>query len=147
MTTLLLVVILIILVINHIAVRALQVEIKSIKNDLSFIDNENEKEADTSTHDMISSMHDSLLSEIQSVDEKVEDIQDKISPNDELGEDDLYAKALEIVQQSKKCSTSLLQRKLRVGYSRAARLVDMLEENGIVSPMKGSEPREVLIKY
>lgn len=61
-------------------------------------------------------------------------------------EDDLYEEAREIVIQTGKASTSYLQRKLRVGYARAARLIDILEENGVVGPGEGSKPREVLIK-
>ena len=60
-------------------------------------------------------------------------------------EDELYPKALSVVTESKKASTSLLQRKLKIGYSRAARLIDMLEENGIVGPQVGSKPREILV--
>ena len=60
-------------------------------------------------------------------------------------EDELYPEALRIVTEAKKASTSLLQRKLKVGYSRAARLIDMLEENGIVGPQTGSKPREILV--
>lgn len=59
-------------------------------------------------------------------------------------EDELYPEALSIVIEAKKASTSLLQRKLKIGYSRAARLIDMLEENSIVGPQVGSKPREVL---
>ena len=61
-------------------------------------------------------------------------------------EDDLYEEAREIVIQAGKASTSYLQRKLRIGYARAARLIDILEENGIVSEGDGAKPREVLIK-
>ena len=62
------------------------------------------------------------------------------------GDDDLYEDAKAIVIQSKRASTSLLQRKLKVGYSRAARLIDMLEENGVVGPAAGSKGRDVLIE-
>jgi S-DNA-T family DNA segregation ATPase FtsK/SpoIIIE len=58
-------------------------------------------------------------------------------------EDDLYEEARELVVRSKKASTSYLQRKLKVGYSRAARLIDILEERGVVGPQNGSKPREV----
>lgn len=58
-------------------------------------------------------------------------------------EDDLYEDARRIVIEMKKASSSLLQRKLKVGYARAARLIDMLEERGVVGPAEGSKPREV----
>jgi len=60
-------------------------------------------------------------------------------------EDELFAEAKRIVIEAGKGSTSYLQRKLRVGYARAARLMDMLEEKGVVGPAEGSKPREVLI--
>ncbi len=60
-------------------------------------------------------------------------------------EDQLYEEAKNIVTQARKASTSLLQRRLRVGYSRAARLMDALEERGVIGPQDGSKPREVLI--
>ena len=60
-------------------------------------------------------------------------------------EDDLYGEALVIVVEAQKASTSLLQRKLKIGYSRAARLIDMLEERGIVGPQVGAKPREILV--
>ncbi|MEK7669354.1 MAG: DNA translocase FtsK [Patescibacteria group bacterium] len=61
-------------------------------------------------------------------------------------EDDLYEEAREVVIQAGKASTSYLQRKLRVGYARAARLMDILEENGVIGPGDGAKPRDVLIK-
>ncbi|HEY4516060.1 MAG TPA: DNA translocase FtsK [Candidatus Paceibacterota bacterium] len=61
-------------------------------------------------------------------------------------EDDLYSEAKEIVIQAGKASTSYLQRKLRVGYARAARLMDILEERGVIGPGEGAKPRDVLIK-
>ncbi|MCR4334532.1 MAG: DNA translocase FtsK [Patescibacteria group bacterium] len=77
-----------------------------------------------------------------------ENITDKNSifdANFESGdEDDLYEQAREIVIQAGKASTSYIQRKLRVGYARAARLVDMLEEKGVIGPADGAKPREVI---
>ncbi len=63
---------------------------------------------------------------------------------DDEDEDDLYDSAKVVVIEAGKASTSYLQRKLRVGYSRAARLMDMLEERGVISPANGSKPREIL---
>lgn len=65
---------------------------------------------------------------------------------EESGEDDLYEDARIIVIEAGKASTSYLQRKLGVGYARAAKLIDMLEERGIVGPGNGAKPREVLEK-
>lgn len=61
------------------------------------------------------------------------------------GDDVLYEEAKKIVIEAGKASTSYIQRRLKVGYSRAARLVDLLEENGVVGPANGSKAREVLI--
>ena len=68
------------------------------------------------------------------------------SMGNEMGviDDDLYGAAKETVIQSGKASASLLQRRLRVGYARAARLLDMLEEQGVVGPGDGAKPREVM---
>ena len=59
-------------------------------------------------------------------------------------DDDMYEEARQTVIEAGKASTSFLQRKLRVGYARAARLIDMLEERGVVSPGDGAKPREVM---
>lgn len=64
--------------------------------------------------------------------------------NDEEDDDELYEEAKETVIEAGKASTSYLQRKLRVGYSRAARLMDMLEDRSVISPADGSKPREIL---
>jgi S-DNA-T family DNA segregation ATPase FtsK/SpoIIIE len=63
------------------------------------------------------------------------------------GRDELLDKAIEVVQQHGRASVSLLQRKLRIGYSRAARLIDLLEEDGIIGPPKeAGREREVLVR-
>lgn len=59
-------------------------------------------------------------------------------------DDDLYAEARATVEAAGRASTSYLQRKLKIGYSRAARLMDVLEERGVIGPADGSKPREVL---
>jgi S-DNA-T family DNA segregation ATPase FtsK/SpoIIIE len=61
-------------------------------------------------------------------------------------DDDLYEEAKEIVISSQKASTSYLQRRLKIGYSRAARLMDILEERGVIGAGDGSKPREVLVQ-
>jgi S-DNA-T family DNA segregation ATPase FtsK/SpoIIIE len=60
-------------------------------------------------------------------------------------EDPLLDKAIEVVVTAQTASVSLIQRRLRVGYTRAGRLIDMLERRGIISPYEGSKPRRVLI--
>jgi DNA segregation ATPase FtsK/SpoIIIE, S-DNA-T family len=60
-----------------------------------------------------------------------------------FGDDPLFDEAKRVVIESKKASASLLQRRLRIGYARAARLIDMLEEKNIVGPGEGAKPREV----
>jgi len=63
----------------------------------------------------------------------------------EGGEDPLYEEAKKMVIETRKASASFLQRRLRIGYARAARLLDMLEEEGVVGPGEGAKPREVYI--
>jgi S-DNA-T family DNA segregation ATPase FtsK/SpoIIIE len=60
-------------------------------------------------------------------------------------EDPIYEEAKELVIEAGKASTSYIQRRLRVGYSRAARLMDELEDNGVIGPPDGSKPRKILI--
>jgi S-DNA-T family DNA segregation ATPase FtsK/SpoIIIE len=73
-------------------------------------------------------------------------VEDKKGPEDiEFEKDDLYDEAARLVVQSGQVSISYLQRKLRVGFSRAARLVDMMEAEGLVSTATGGKPREVLV--
>jgi S-DNA-T family DNA segregation ATPase FtsK/SpoIIIE len=60
------------------------------------------------------------------------------------GEDPLYDKALEVVMQQGKASASYIQRRLKIGYNRAARLVEEMEHQGVVGPAQGSKPRELL---
>ncbi len=61
------------------------------------------------------------------------------------GDDDMLQDAVRVVIESRKASTSLLQRKLRIGYGRAARLIEEMEEQGIIGQADGSRPREVLV--
>jgi DNA segregation ATPase FtsK/SpoIIIE-like protein len=68
------------------------------------------------------------------------------SGDDELGDDEeLYEQALDVLKASRRASTSMLQRRLRIGYNRAARIMEIMEEKGIVGPENGSSPREILV--
>ena len=60
--------------------------------------------------------------------------------------DELYDEAVAVVTSAQKASASLLQRRLQVGYSRAARLLDLMEEKGVIGPGNGAKPREVYLE-
>ncbi len=83
--------------------------------------------------------------EMQNLDAGSNGIHGNASEKEEY-DDPLYNEIVEFAIQSGKVSTSLLQRRFRLGYNRAARVVDLLEERGIVGPPNGSKPREVLVK-
>ncbi|GAA5478277.1 FtsK/SpoIIIE family DNA translocase [Haloferula helveola] len=71
-----------------------------------------------------------------------DDGEEEVSDADE----EMIIKCIDVVRQEQKCSTSLLQRRLRLGYTRAARMVDILEQRGIVGPGDGAKAREVFVK-
>jgi len=68
----------------------------------------------------------------------------KDNSGDLLDEDTVYELALSVIRETQRASTSMLQRRLRIGYNRAARLMERLEKNGVVGPENGSSPREIL---
>src|SRR5215831_8897773 len=76
-----------------------------------------------------------------------EKLQSTSAPEEEVTAEDeeLIEKCIEIIRQEKRASTSLLQRRLRLGYTRAARIVDILEQRGILGPGEGAKPREILV--
>ena len=76
-----------------------------------------------------------------------EKLQSTTAPEEDVTSEDeeLVEKCLEIIRQEKRASTSLLQRRLRLGYTRAARIVDILEQRGILGPGEGAKPREILV--
>ncbi len=78
--------------------------------------------------------------------EEISLVEESLGEGEYTGEDDLFEDAKRIVVLHQSGSTSLLQRRLRVGYTRAGRLMDMLEEAGVVGPFTGSKARDVLIK-
>lgn len=74
----------------------------------------------------------------------VPEVDDSVQAADEV-QDELYEQAVQIILEAKQASVSLLQRRMRVGYTRAARLIDSMEARGVIGPYEGSKPREVLI--
>jgi S-DNA-T family DNA segregation ATPase FtsK/SpoIIIE len=71
---------------------------------------------------------------------------DGLGEEGDLGDDeDLYRQAMEVLRATRRASTSMLQRRLRIGYNRAARIMEIMEEKGIVGPENGSSPREILV--
>ena len=73
-------------------------------------------------------------------------IPDEVEESQEqLDRDELYDDAAQLVMEMQTASVSLIQRRFRVGYSRAARIIDQLEMGGIVGPYEGSKPRQVLV--
>ena len=69
--------------------------------------------------------------------------EDEFDGEDE--DDDLFQDALDVLRNTKRASTSMLQRRLRIGYNRAARLMELMEQRGVVGPENGSSPREILV--
>jgi len=64
----------------------------------------------------------------------------------DLGDDEaLFRQALDVLRSTKRASTSMIQRRLRIGYNRAARIMDVMEDKGIIGPENGSSPREILV--
>ena len=75
-----------------------------------------------------------------------EEGEDGAGGDEDLGDDEeLYQQALDVLKSTKRASTSMLQRRLRIGYNRAARIMEIMEEKGIVGPENGSSPREILV--
>ena len=72
-------------------------------------------------------------------------VDDNYQSEDEY-DDPLYNEIVDFAVKTGKISASLIQRKYRLGYNRAARIIDLLEERGIIGPPNGSKPREVLVK-
>lgn len=78
------------------------------------------------------------------IDDEEDENSEQTSLFNDGADDPLYEKALDIVIQAGKASASYIQRKLSIGYNRAARLVELMEERGIVGPANGSKPREII---
>jgi len=103
---------------------------------IKFIKNQAKKSSFGKDESLKESLEDKLSEEIISGD---------VREGENSGDDVLYNEAKELVIQAGKASISSIQRRLRIGYNRAARIIDLLEDNGVVGPENGSKPREVLI--
>jgi S-DNA-T family DNA segregation ATPase FtsK/SpoIIIE len=91
-----------------------------------------------------------MLTEEISLGQSSEDGEDGARPQidldaDDNGGDDLFFEAVRVVQQTGKASASLLQRQMKVGYARAARLLDIMEEKGLIGPSDGAKARRVFM--
>lgn len=75
-----------------------------------------------------------------------EDAEDGDGGGQEEFADDMYDQCLALVSEMRQVSVSMLQRKLRLGYNRAARIIERMEREGVVGPANGSKPREVLVR-
>ncbi len=102
---------------------------QEVKRVVSFIANENDSEA---------------LSEITLTEQNNRAGDPLFSSDDDSDDDELYGEAKKTVMEAGKASTSYLQRKLGIGYARAARLMDILEEKGVIGPSDGAKPRDVM---
>ena len=74
---------------------------------------------------------------------------DDAGDDEEISDEDeeIIEKCLEVIETERRASTSLLQRRLRLGYTRAARMMDILEMRGIIGPGEGAKPREILVDF
>lgn len=110
----------------------------------SFVSEEEIKKVVDYTISQQKAQFDSNFMDLDSVDHEKKN--NPISDDKEEYDDPLYNEIVEFVVTTGKASASLLQRKFKLGYNRAARIIDLLEERGIIGPQNGSKPREVLIK-
>ncbi|MBQ4595367.1 MAG: DNA translocase FtsK, partial [Firmicutes bacterium] len=104
--------------------------------------------SDQEVHDVIKHVK-SQVEEVEYADNVMDTIERANVPDAEKGnrdlEDELLPEAIELVVQAQQASVSMLQRRFRIGYNRAARIIDMMEDRQIIGPSDGSRPRSVLI--
>ena len=121
-------------------------EKRSLKDGMMPVINEDEVEDDDAYEEESEAPDDVEDAEILDSGE-LEDEDDNrgdTADSSDVTDDELYEQAVSIVRMENKATVSLLQRRLNVGYARAARIMELLEENGVVGPFAGSNPREVL---
>ena len=109
----------------------------------AYISEEEIKKIVDHTVDQQKAQYDDNFLKLEAIDQE---LKNGVSLEKEEYDDPLYNEIVEFVVTSGKASASLLQRKYKLGYNRAARIVDLLEERGIIGPQNGSKPREVLVK-
>ena len=112
----------------------------------SFITDDEIKRVIDHTIEQQKAEYDDSLLNLEAVDDKSSNVDGKGKSDGGTDDNDpLYNEIVEFVITTGKASASLLQRKYKLGYNRAARIIDLLEERGIVGPQNGSKPREVLV--
>ena len=112
----------------------------------SFITDEEIKKIIDFTVEQQKAQYDESLMNLEAVDHNVSNASGQEFGDAANDEDPLYNDIVQFVIESQKASASLLQRRFKLGYNRAARLIDLLEERGIIGPANGSKPRDVLVQ-
>ena len=112
----------------------------------SFITDDEIKKIIDYTVEQQKAQYDEAMMNLEAVDHNVSNVSGQEFGEAANDEDPLYNQIVEFVIENQKASASLLQRRFKLGYNRAARLIDMLEERGIIGPPNGSKPREVLVQ-
>jgi len=92
------------------------------------------------------SQYTDIMMVLKETQDSISETKEPETEEDPFLDDELYEEAKDIAIEHQRVSSALLQRKLHIGYTRSARLVDQLEENGVIGPADGSNPREVLIQ-
>ncbi len=90
--------------------------------------------------------NDDLAKKVVDLEKRVKKLEEIANPSDHNADDQLLNQAIELVKQHDMASASLLQRRLAIGYARAARILDQLTERGVVSSSNGAAPRKVIQK-
>lgn len=113
----------------------------------SFITDDEIKKIIDFTIEQQKAQYDEALLNLEDVESREKSNSSSATNTEEIDDEDpLYNEIVEFVIHTQKASASLLQRKFKLGYNRAARIIDLLEERGIIGPANGSKPREVLVQ-
>ena len=112
----------------------------------SFITDDEIKRIIDFTVEQQKAQYDEALMNLEATDHNVSNVSGQEFGDAANDEDPLYNDSVQFVIENQKASASLLQRRFKLGYNRAARLIDLLEERGIIGPTNGSKPREVLVQ-